>query len=72
MNNAEFRARRLQLRLSQMDAARLSGIDRSTISRFEKHGITLSEAQLQRLEAALNFHRPTDPVPINQLERRQS
>ncbi len=72
MTHTEFRSRRRSLNLSQMDVARLSNVHRSTISLFEKHGIPLSEEQLRRLEAALQYRRVTDPVPINSIPAERS
>ena len=56
MTGNEFRKQRRSLDISQLAIAKTSGVDISTISRFEKHSIGLKPEQLQRLEAALKSH----------------
>ncbi len=56
MTGPEFRKQRRSLDISQLAIAKTSGVDISTISRFEKHSIGLKPEQLQRLETALKSY----------------
>ena len=65
MTGSEFRRQRRSLDLTQLDVAKISGIDHSTICRFERYSIALKEEQLQRLTSALRHNKLGRAVATN-------